>query len=74
MFKNLEIQNSGSGRVPCGCSARMIATLFEKRMNDKVRLNSDFVGFSIPDEFVAGFCLDEDQKYRDCKHLVVIKR
>ena len=51
-----------------------IATLFEKRMNDKVRLNSDFVGFSIPDAFVAGFGLDEDQKYRDCQHLVVVKR
>ena len=33
---------------------------------------ADFVGFSVPDRFIVGFCLDHHEKYRDLQHVAVL--
>ncbi|MBR7164126.1 MAG: hypoxanthine phosphoribosyltransferase [Clostridia bacterium] len=37
-------------------------------------IKADFVGFSIPDEFVVGYGLDYDEKYRQLPYVGVLKR
>lgn len=36
-------------------------------------VNVDYVGFRIPDEFVVGYGLDYDQKYRNLPYIGVVK-
>lgn len=43
----------------------------ERRVVDDV--NVDYVGFRIPDEFVVGYGLDYDQKYRNLPYIGVVK-
>ena len=38
-----------------------------------VELESDYVGFVIPNEFVIGYGLDFDQKYRNLPYVGVLK-
>merc|ERR550537_701682 len=41
------------------------ASLFEKRTPKSCGFKSDFAGFSVPDVFLVGFCLDYNEVYRD---------
>ena len=34
--------------------------------------NPDYVGFSLPDEFVVGYGLDYNQKFRDLDRIAVL--
>jgi hypoxanthine phosphoribosyltransferase len=52
-----------------GVASQHCASLLEKSIPRPPGLNADFVGFSIPDTFIVGFCLDYEQKYRDLKHI-----
>ena len=36
-------------------------------------LQADYVGFTIPDEFVIGYGLDYDEKYRNLPYIGVLK-
>ena len=36
--------------------------------------SSEYVGFTIPNEFVVGYGLDYDQKYRNLPYIGVLKR
>jgi len=50
-----------------------VASLLEKRRDDKnVNFTADYVGFSIPDEFVVGYCLDYNDAFRDLQHICCI--
>ena len=51
-----------------------ICTLLDKPERRKVDLSADFVGFVIPDEFVVGYGLDYDEKYRTFDEVYVLKR
>ena len=50
-----------------------IATLLNKPSRRKVKLDADYCGFDIPDEFVVGYGLDFDEKYRTLKDICVLK-
>ena len=49
------------------------ATLLDKPSRRKVDLQADYVGFSVPDEFVIGYGLDYDEKYRNLPYIGILK-
>lgn len=50
-----------------------IATLLDKPSRSKVDLQADYIGFSVPDEFVIGYGLDYDEKYRNLPYIGILK-
>ena len=52
-----------------------ICTLLDKpeRRNPAVTLQADWVGFTVPNEFVVGFGLDYEEKYRNLPFVGVLK-
>ena len=52
-----------------------ICTLLDKpeRRNPAVTLEPDYVGFTIPNEFVVGYGLDFDEHYRNLPYIGVLK-
>jgi len=52
-----------------------ICTLLDKpeRRNPNVTLEADWVGFTIPNEFVVGYGLDYDEKYRNLPFVGILK-
>lgn len=51
-----------------------VCTLLDKPERRAVKdVNVDYVGFKIPDEFVVGYGLDYDQKYRNLPYIGVVK-
>lgn len=52
-----------------------ICTLLDKpeRRNPKVTLQADYVGFTIPNEFVVGYGLDYNEHYRNLPYVGVLK-
>lgn len=58
-------------RKPAGIR---LCTLLDKPDRRVARdVNVDYVGFQIPDEFVVGYGLDYDQKYRNLPYIGVVK-
>ena len=51
-----------------------ICTFLDKPDRRVVDLYADYKGFTIPDEFVVGYGLDYDEKYRNLPCLGVLKR
>lgn len=51
-----------------------IATLLDKPERRVVDLTPDYVGCDVPDEFVVGYGLDYDQKYRNMPYIGSLKR
>mmetsp|Transcript_5791 Transcript_5791/g.5382 ORF Transcript_5791/g.5382 Transcript_5791/m.5382 type:complete len:132 (-) Transcript_5791:409-804(-) len=49
-----------------------VATLVEKRSSKACGFKGDFVGFSVPDDFIVGFCLDYNEHFRDLEHVAVL--
>ncbi len=51
-----------------------IAALLDKPSRRKQPIQADYVGFSIPDEFVVGYGLDYAEKYRNLPDICVVPR
>lgn len=51
-----------------------IVTLLDKPERRVVDLKADYVGCDVPDEFVVGYGLDYDQKYRNLPYIGQLKR
>jgi hypoxanthine phosphoribosyltransferase len=51
-----------------------ICTLLSKPSRREVDVPLDYVGFEIPNEFVLGYGLDFDEKYRNLPFVAVLKR
>ncbi len=56
-----------------GPESMELAVLLDKPSRRKVCMDADYIGFEIPDEFVVGWGLDYDQKYRDLPFVGIIK-
>ncbi len=50
-----------------------IATLMDKPSRRMVDLKADYAGFEVPDEFVVGYGLDYDEKYRNLPYVGILK-
>lgn len=50
-----------------------ICSLLNKPERREVPLDIDYVGFDIPNEFVVGYGLDFDEKYRNLRFIGVLK-
>ena len=50
-----------------------ICTLLDKPARRKADLQADYVGFTVPDEFVVGYGLDYDERYRNLPYIGVLK-
>ena len=52
-----------------------ICTLLDKpeRRNPKVKLEADWVGFTVPNEFVVGYGLDYNEHYRNLPYVGILK-
>jgi len=51
-----------------------VCALLEKPARAKVQIPIDYKGFSIPDEFVVGYGLDWDGKFRNLPFLGIVRR
>lgn len=50
-----------------------LCTLLDKPERRVTEVKVDYVGFNIPDEFVVGYGLDYDQKYRNLPYIGVVE-
>lgn len=50
-----------------------LCTLLDKPDRRVVDVKVDYIGYSIPDEFVVGYGLDYDQKYRNLPYIGVVE-
>ena len=50
-----------------------LCTLLDKPERRVVDVNVDYTGYSIPDEFVVGYGLDYDQRYRNLPFIGVVE-
>jgi hypoxanthine phosphoribosyltransferase len=58
-----------------GAASVRICTLLDKPegRKDGITIQADYVGFSIPNEFVVGYGLDYDEKYRNLPYVGILK-
>lgn len=50
-----------------------VVTILDKPYGRSADIKADIVGFEVPDEFVVGYGLDYDQKYRNLPYIGVLK-
>lgn len=57
-----------------GAKSVRTCTLLDKPSRREVEFDADYVGRQIPDEFVVGYGLDYDEKYRALPYVGILKR
>lgn len=60
------LENKGANEIK-------VVSLLDKPSRREVDVEADFVGFVIPNEFVIGFGLDFNEKYRNLPYVGVLK-
>lgn len=56
-----------------GAKSVKIVTLLDKKEGRVVKIDGDYIGFECPNEFVVGYGLDYDEKYRQLPYIGVLK-
>lgn len=56
-----------------GPASLEVVTLLSKEGKQRVPIDCKYVGFDIPDEFVVGYGLDFDERYRNLPYIGVLK-
>ncbi|MCM1025083.1 MAG: hypoxanthine phosphoribosyltransferase [Roseburia sp.] len=56
-----------------GPASLSLCTLLDKPDRRVIPVNVDYTGFQIPDEFVVGYGLDYDQRYRNLPYIGVVE-
>ena len=57
-----------------GAKEVKVASLLDKKARRVVEIEGDYVGFEVPDEFLIGYGLDYEQKYRNLPYIAILKR
>ena len=57
-----------------GAKSVKVVSLLDKPDRRVVDIEADYVGFKVPNEFVVGFGLDYNQKYRNLPYVGILKR
>ncbi len=65
LLKTMAARNPASVRL---------CTFLDKPERRRVDIRADYVGASVPDEFIVGYGLDYDEKYRNLPYVGVLKR
>ena len=65
LLKHLSSRNPNSIRL---------CTLLDKPERRKMPITADYIGTTVPDEFIVGYGLDYDEKYRNLPYIGVLKR
>lgn len=50
-----------------------VCTLLNKSKENELKIKCDYIGFTIPNEFVVGYGLDYKEKYRNLAYIGVLK-
>ena len=50
-----------------------ICAILDKPSRRRADIQADYIGFQVPDEFVVGYGLDYDEKYRNVPYVGVLK-
>jgi len=56
-----------------GINSLRICTILNKPSRREAPIDADYIGFDIPDEFVVGYGLDYNEKYRNLPYVGVLK-
>lgn len=56
-----------------GAKTINIVTLLDKPTGRSANIKADTIGFEVPDEFVVGYGLDYEEKYRNLPYIGVLK-
>ena len=56
-----------------GAADVRVCTLLDKPARRVAQVDVNYIGFTVPDEFVVGYGLDYDQKYRNLPYIGVLK-
>ena len=56
-----------------GATSVSMCALFDKPSRREVDISAEYVGFEIPNEFIVGYGLDYDEKYRNLPYVGVLK-
>lgn len=56
-----------------GANSIKVCTLFDKPCRRQVDMSADYFGFTIGDEFIVGYGLDFDEKYRNLPYVGILK-
>ncbi|MBC7087378.1 MAG: hypoxanthine phosphoribosyltransferase [Tissierellales bacterium] len=59
--------------VKRGAKSVKICTLLDKPERRKIEIDVDYMGFKIPDEFIIGYGLDYNEKYRNYPFVASLK-
>ena len=68
LSKLLELMKARNNKSVALCA------LFDKPERRKVDVKVDFLGARVPDEFIVGYGLDYDEKYRNLPYVGILKR
>ncbi|MFZ2577801.1 MAG: hypoxanthine phosphoribosyltransferase [Lactococcus hircilactis] len=52
-----------------GAKSVKIISLLDKPAGRKVKINGDYIGFEVPDEFVVGYGIDYAERYRQLPYI-----
>ena len=56
-----------------GVASVKIVTLLDKPARRTAKIKADYIGFTIEDQFIVGYGLDFDEKYRNLPYIGVLK-
>lgn len=56
-----------------GATSVSMCALFDKPSRREVDITAEYVGFEIPNEFIVGFGLDYNEKYRNLPYVGILK-